>query len=696
VLDRYSAPVRSVDGDCYGRIWFFRDITERREAEAALRKSEQRFRSVVENASDLVTILDREGIILYQSPAIERTYGYAQDELIGLSCFEFVHPDDIPAVIPRLIDVVSHPGQVRSSEFRFRHKDGHWVHIEAVGTTLSPTGAEDGVIVNSRDITERKRTELRLQETTRFLENLIASSPGVIFRGSGETFATTYISPNAEVVLGYSAEQFLADPHLWVERTHPDDRALVGEKLAGAMEASERQLTYEYRFRHSDGGYRNLLASVRFEYDSSSGGMEVLGYTLDVSRLKEAEAALRAAKEEAEAAREVAERANRAKSEFLSRMSHELRTPMNSILGFAQILAKRDLPPDQAKGVDHIIRGGRHLLNLINEVLDLARIESNRDALSLEPVHAATLLSEAVSMMRPNAAQQDCHLDDRIPAEADRYVHADRQRLTQVVLNLLSNAIKFNRPGGSVSVVCDVAEEGPDRGRLAIGVRDTGEGIPPERRDELFLPFSRLEADRAGIEGTGLGLTLCRRLVEAMDGQIRVESAVGEGSTFWIELPLASSPLERLPRTESEGGPSAALARASAVQKATILYIEDNLANLSLVETIFDDRPAIHFLPALQGRLGIELAQQHSPHLILLDLHLPDIPGEEVLRQLRLAPATRNIPVVVISADATPRQIASLRRAGAVEYLTKPLDIDRFREVVDGLLAARTTLPESP
>jgi CheY-like chemotaxis protein len=264
------------------------------------------------------------------------------------------------------------------------------------------------------------------------------------------------------------------------------------------------------------------------------------------------------------------------------------------------------------------------------------------------------------------------------------------------VLNLLSNAIKFNRPGGSVSVVCDVAEEGRDRGRLAIGVRDTGEGIPPERRDELFLPFSRLEADRAGIEGTGLGLTLCRRLIEAMDGRIHVESVVGEGSTFWIELPLASSPLERIPRTESEGGPSAVPARASAVQKATILYIEDNLANLSLVETIFDDRPAIHFLPALQGRLGIEIAQQHSPHLILLDLHLPDIPGEEVLRQLRLDPATRNIPVIVISADATPRQIANLRRAGAVEYLTKPLDIDRFREVVDGLLAARTTLPESP
>jgi PAS domain S-box-containing protein len=492
-------------------------------------------------------------------------------------------------------------------------------------------------------------------------------------------------------VFHYSAAEFLAEPRLWVERTHPDDRDVVARKLAEAMRRGETQLGYEYRFQHSDGEYRNLLASVRFERDPETEEVEVLGYTLDVSPLKEAEAALRAAKEEAEAAREVAERANRAKSEFLSRMSHELRTPMNSILGFAQILARRELPPDQAKGVDHIIRGGRHLLNLINEVLDLARIEANRHTLSLEPVHAATLLAEALSMMRPTASQHDCCLDERIPPEADCYVRADRQRLTQVILNLLSNGIKFNRPGGCVSLVCEVGRGEAGEARLAIGVRDTGVGIPPERRDELFLPFSRLEADRAGIEGTGLGLTLSQRLVEAMEGELRVDSVVGEGSTFWVDLPVASSPVRR--PAAAEGAVEVAHPTEQDRRPATILYIEDNLANLTLVETILDDRPEIQLVPALQGRLGLELARQHDFDLVLLDLHLPDIPGEEVLRRLRAEPRPREVPVVVISADATPRQIENLRQAGAVEYLTKPLDIDRFRAVVDGVLAARGRPP---
>ena len=684
VFDRYSAPVKSADAELYGRIWYFRDITERRQAEVALRKSEQRFRSVVENASDLVSLLDTEGMILYQSPAVERTYGYAQDELVGRSAFELVHPDDAPAVMSRLADLVAHPGESRSAEFRFLHKDGHWVHVDAAGTTLCPNSAEDGIVVNSRDITDRKRTEMRLRETTRFLENLIASSPGVIFRGSGETFHTTYISPNAEAVLGYSAEEFLADPHLWVSRTHPDDREAVTEKLAGAMASGQVQLTYEYRFRNRRDEYRNLLASVRFEHEPSTGTVEVLGYTFDVTPLKKAEAALRSAKEEAEAAREVAERANRAKSEFLSRMSHELRTPMNSILGFAQILARRDLPADQARGVDHIIRAGRHLLNLINEVLDLARIEANRHTLSIEPVHAGTLLQEALSMMRPTAAQNACALDETIPAEADRYVRADRQRLTQVVLNLLSNAVKFNRRGGSVRLLSKVDEA--NGGRLSIGVRDTGPGIPPERMSELFLPFSRLEADEAGIEGTGLGLTLSRRLVEAMGGEIRVVSEVGKGSTFWIDLPLAERPAVE---TSESGATTPPVTSGGDGRPATVLYIEDNLANLSLVETIYEDRPEIQLIPALQGRLGLELARQHDPDLILLDLHLPDVAGEEVLRQLRAEEATAATPVVVISADATPRQINSLLKAGALDYLTKPLDIDRFREVVDRVLASR-------
>ena len=297
VLDRYSAPVRSPDGVAYGRIWYFRDITDARKGEAALRRSEQRFRSVVENASDLVTLIDPAGAILYQSPAIERAYGYGQEELIGKSAFDLVHPEDAEPLRTRLAEIIAHPGETRWVEFRFRHQDGQWVHVEAAGRTLSPSSAEDGVVVNSRDITDRKRAEVRLREATRFLENLIASSPGVIFRGSGETMQTTYISPNSRAVLGFTPEEFIENPHLWVEQTHPDDRAGVEAQLVQAVSTGQRLLTYEYRFQIREGTYRNLMASVRFERDGATGETEVLGYTFDVTPLKAAESALRYAQE---------------------------------------------------------------------------------------------------------------------------------------------------------------------------------------------------------------------------------------------------------------------------------------------------------------------------------------------------------------------------------------------------------------
>lgn len=380
------------------------------------------------------------------------------------------------------------------------------------------------------------------------------------------------------------------------------------------------------------------------------------------------------------AARDSAEQANRAKSAFLSRMSHELRTPLNAILGFGQLLAFEELSADQRDSVDHITRAGRHLLALINEVLDLARIEAGRLPLSTEPVHAAEVIQEALDLVRPAAAAQQLQL---VPPSGSaccaRHVMADRQRLTQVLLNLLSNAIKYNRPGGMVRLTC---QEVPGD-RLRLSVTDSGRGIAPEALERVFVPFDRLDAQSWGIEGTGLGLPLARQLTEAMNGTMGVESQPERGSTFWLELPLTQAPLERL---QVLGGPVFA-PPAGPQQERTVLYIEDNLSNLALVERLLADWPTVRLLSALQGSLGFELARQHQPDLILLDRNLPDGSGDALLDRLQADPHTRGIPVVIISADASSGQVERLLASGAHAYLTKPFDLRQFQSVLHGLLS---------
>jgi len=401
----------------------------------------------------------------------------------------------------------------------------------------------------------------------------------------------------------------------------------------------------------------------------------------DVTEKVTLEEALRSAKKEAERAQGDAERANRAKSEFLSRMSHELRTPLNAILGFGQLLEMDGLEPQHQESVQQILKGGKHLLDLINEVLDIARIESGRITLSLEPISLADALWEAIHLIQPLAAEQGIELKAEDAWPADRYIRADRQRLKQVVLNLLSNAVKYNRPGGRVTVRCmEVRREG-----LRVEVSDQGAGIPPGMMDRLFVPFDRLGAEGTGVEGTGLGLALSTGLMEAMGGSLGVTSAVGRGSTFFVEAPLTEAP----GATDKEGEAGERIAVPAPDGSHMLLYIEDNLANLRLIERALDHRPGLILLSAMQGSLGLDLARQHLPDLILLDLHLPDMPGEQVLRHLQSDPKTHGIPVIVISADATPGQLRHLLATGARAYLTKPIDVSRFFEAVDEALSER-------
>jgi signal transduction histidine kinase/CheY-like chemotaxis protein len=378
---------------------------------------------------------------------------------------------------------------------------------------------------------------------------------------------------------------------------------------------------------------------------------------------------------------DAANRANQAKSEFLSRMSHELRTPLNAVLGFAQLLELGRLDERQRESVVRILAAGRHLLGLINEVLEISRIEAGRLHLTLEPLPVAEVVRSAIDLVRPLAAARGIALRMDEPLDR-RHVQADRQRLQQVLLNLLSNGVKYNREGGQVTVAC-----APATGPVEIRVTDTGRGIAAEDLARLFTPFERLGAESGTVEGTGLGLAVSRQLAEAMSGAIRVDSTPGVGSTFTLELPVAAAP------EASPGAPPPPAAGAPDGIAGVVLYIEDNLANVQLVERVVDLRPRARLLSAMQGLLGLDLAREHRPDLILLDLHLPDVSGEDVLRRLGDDPRTRDIPVVVLSADATPREIERLRATGARAYLTKPFDVRELLALLDEHLGAAGAPP---
>ncbi len=522
----------------------------------------------------------------------------------------------------------------------------------------------------------REDRDLALRESEATLRAVFAASPDMITMVEADG-GLGPPSPAVRDILGYEPAEYAQMDRMSL--IHPDDRNRVNETLRSLLQGGP-PVEFRFRMPHADGRWVVLESHARGMSDAEGRPSGLVAVSRDVTEKVALEEALTSAKKEAERAREDAERANRAKSEFLSRMSHELRTPLNAILGFGQLLEMDGLEPQHQESVEQILKGGKHLLDLINEVLDIARIESGRITLSLEPIVLADAMGEAIHLIQPLAAEQGIELksDDAWPA--DGYVRADRQRLKQVLLNLLSNAVKYNRPGGRVTVRCmDVRDE------VRIQVSDQGVGIPPERMDRLFVPFERLGAEGTAVEGTGLGLALSKGLTEAMGGRLGVKSAVGQGSTFFVQLPLAQAPGIMVEGKEAVDR-TFLLAPAGAHM---LLYIEDNLANLKLIEGALNHRPGLILLNAMQGSLGLDLARQHQPDLILLDLHLPDMPGEEVLRHLQGDPTTQRIPVIVISADATPGQIRNLLDAGARAYLTKPIDVSRFFEAVDEALAER-------
>ena len=370
--------------------------------------------------------------------------------------------------------------------------------------------------------------------------------------------------------------------------------------------------------------------------------------------------------------------ASEAKNVFLSRMSHELRTPLAAVLGFSELLTLADLEPEKHEWSSMILRAGRHLLDLVNEVLDISRIESGDLAISLEAVSIEPILADAYELVAPLAQGRSVTLHPPTVSVSSGYIIADTQRLKQALVNLLSNAVKYNREGGEVTV--SVASRPGDR--VQIAVTDTGQGLDAASVARLFTPFDRLDAAASGVEGIGLGLALSRTLVENMGGTLEATSTPGEGSTFSIDLRRG----EPVAVGEMAGEERAILTPRPYGRERSLLYVEDTVANVKLVEEILHARPSVKVLPAMLGSLGLELAREHEPDLILLDLHLPDMDGDQVLAQLQADERTSGIPVVFLSADATGRAAGPLREAGARDFLTKPIGVRDLLSLVDDVI----------
>ncbi len=384
-----------------------------------------------------------------------------------------------------------------------------------------------------------------------------------------------------------------------------------------------------------------------------------------------------------EAERQAAQQANQSKSDFISRMNHELRTPMNAILGFGQLLeADDDLNEEQKENVQHILKAGRHLLQLINEILDIARIEAGRMDVTIEPVDVGEMARDIIALMTPLATERSITLivDD----ECEGWVQADIQRLRQVILNLSSNAIKYNREGGTVTIRAVPVSDQTAR----ISVIDTGNGIPKDKYNAVFAPFERLGAEKSNVEGSGIGLSLCKKLIEAMEGELSFDSREGEGSTFWVDLPIAEPPLSSFVYQDTSPSPIVLDDREGRFQ-GTVLYIEDNPANIAVVKRFLDRVSGVDLLTAGHGTKGLRVAKDYNPDLIFLDLHLPDISGEDVLVALKKDRSTQHIPVVMISADASDVSIRRCIDRGAKGYLTKPLDMQTFYDSLLKFVQAR-------
>lgn len=782
------------DGTVYGSC---RDISARKQAEAALRESEGRFRNMADSAPALIWLADTQNLGTWYNKLWLKYTGRSMEQELGLGWAAGVHPDDLQRCVAYCSEAFN-ARRTFEMEFRLRRADGSYGWIADTGIPrFNDQGEFEGYIGYCWDITERKQAEAARQEMLDRLQKIASRVPGMVYqfrmRPDG-SFCFPYVSEGIREIIRVNPEDVREDASKAFAAVHPDDFG----SLITSIQASVRDMSpwrHEFRVKLDDGTLRWLngdaltereadgsvlwhgfisditerkqaeseLWLTKFTFDRIKNAIEwinpegmvlyandyacqslglireemigkyvwefdpdyspgkwagswemvkkagvqsfetrhrrkdgtifpvevtanflnhngseyIFAFVHDITERKKIESILHSAKEAAESA-------SRAKSEFLASMSHELRTPLNAILGFSQLFAMDTrLPLETRSNAQEIERAGQHLLSLVNDMIDLARIESGKLELSLEPVSVKTVIKDSLSMAASLAQKQNITVLETDCNEDEITVQADYVRLRQVMINLLSNAIKYNKTQGTVQVFCRIND-----GKARISVADTGTGIPADKQSRIFNSFDRLGEERGKIEGTGIGLVITKRLIEAMGGNIGFESVEGQGSTFWVEFRLIVSinaaASEQIAVSNASRGTT--VMTGTQIDRPVVLYIEDNPMNMRLMQQIFARKNNLALCEAHSAESGIESAFTNPPALILMDINLPGINGYQALAILKADARTAHIPVIAVSANAMMGDRERGLKAGFVDYLSKPLDVKQFYTVIGRLL----------